>query len=203
MTMTEDERTETTRRTVFRTIAAAAGLGVLPASAAAQEGSATPPGSSSPSPTPEGEEVVIQLDASTRLTDWEFSDGTFSLTFDCEVPESIKVTDSGAVMKAWEGGGDGGGAVSIPTEGFSLSSGTTTVEFGATVFDEAAAVTIASADGTAFVFSEGIDRGGVSVELSTAMAGGAAAAVGSGALSYRQTKNALEDEDEPNAERII
>jgi len=99
--------------------------------------------------------------------------------------------------------GEGGGAVSIPTEGFSLSSGKTTVEFGATVFEEAAAVTIATADGTGFVFSEGIDRGGVSVELGTAMAGGAAAAVGSGALSYRKTKEALEDEEDPNAERII
>jgi len=199
--MTSEDTTETTRRTALRAFAAAAGLGALPATAAAQEGSPTPPSSSSP--TPEGEAVVTQIDETTRLTDWEFSGGAFSLTFDCDVPESIKITDSGAVMEAWEGGGSGGGAVTIPTEGFTLSSGKTTVEFGATVYDDAAAVTVATSDGTAFVFSEGIDRGGTSVELSTAMAGGAAAAVGSGALSYRKTKDALEDEDEPNAERII
>ncbi len=201
MTMTPDDSPETTRRNVFRALAAATSVGVLPASAAAQEGSATP--TNSPTATPDGEEVVVKIDSTTRLTSWEFSDSTFALTFECEIPESIKVTDSGAVMEAWEGGGSGGGAVTIPTEGYSLSSGKTTVEFAATIYDEAAAVTIATADGTAFVFSEGIDRGGTSVELSTAMAGGAAAAVGSGAISYRKTKEALEDEDEPNAERIV
>jgi len=201
--MTSDDTTETTRRSVFRAIAAAAGLGALPATAAAQEGSPTPPSSSSPTPTPEGEQVVVQVDPTTRLTAWEFDGETFSLEFDADTPTVLKVTDSGAVMEAWEGGGSGGGAVTIPTEGYTLSSGKTTVEFAATVYDEAAAVTVATSNGTAFVFSEGIDRAGVSVELSTAMAGGAAAAVGSGALSYRKTKEALEDEDEPNAERII
>ncbi len=199
--MTNDPE-DTTRRNAIRAIGGAAALGAFPGAAAAQQSNETEPGSS-PTPTPEGEQVVVQVDPTTRLTDWEFDGETFALEFDAETPTVLKITDSGAVMKAWEGGGSGGGAVTIPTEGYTLASGKTTVEFAATVYDEAAAVTVATRNGTAFVFSEGIDRAGVSVELSTAMAGGAAAAVGSGALSYRKTKEALEDEDEPNAERII
>jgi len=105
-------------------------------------------------------------------------------------------------MEAWEGGGSGGGAVTIPTEGFTLSSGKTTVEFGATVYDEAAAVTVATSDGTAFVFSR-VSIGPAYRSNSPPHGRRRRGGRGSGALSYRKTKDALEDEDEPNAERII
>ena len=203
MTMTEDD-SERTRRSIVRAIAAGGAAAILGSGTAAAQSTEEATPTATPTETEEGERVVLEIDSATRLTNWEFEGGAFVLEFEAEIPSSIAITDSGAMMKAWEGSGSsGGGATSIPMEPFSLSSGKSTVEFDATEFEGAAAISVSTADGLVFIYSESIDRSAVSVELSTAMAGGAAAAVGSGALSYRQTKEALEDEDEPNAERIV
>lgn len=201
--MTDDNTTETTRRNVLRAAGGAVALGAMPGAAAAQEATDEPEEDEpeTASPTPEGEKVAVEIDPVTRLSDWEFSGGTFRLTMTCKTPAAVKITDSGAVMKAWSEGGGNGGATSIPTQGYSLSSGKTTISFDPVVFEEAAAVSIATAQGAAFVFSEGIEIGNPPVAWDTAQAllGGAVLGSVGGTVHYVKKKR---DDEQAEVERV-
>jgi len=202
MTMTENSEADGEgigRRTAMRTIAAAIGAGATAGTAAAQE---TSTGTASSTSTPEPDAVVVELGNTVRVTDWNVDDGTFRVAVEADIPKAIKVTDTGAVMNSMTSG-SGSRAVEIPTRGYSVGSGTTTIEFDAEKFDGAFAVTIASPDGAALIRTDAVDAGSTSIKLQTAMIGGLGAAVGAGGLSYKRGKEALEEDDEPNAERIV
>jgi hypothetical protein len=202
MTMTEHDGEADgegiARRAAMQSVAALIATGAAGA-ASAQEGTTGPRSST---PTPEGESVVVELGGNVRVTEWEFTDGAFSITFDADIPSALKITDTGAVMNSMTTG-SGSQAVEIPTRGYSLGSDETTVEFAAEEFDGAYAVTVASSDGAALIRTDSVDAGSTSIKLQTAMLGGLRAAVGAGGLSYKRGKEALEEDDEPSAERII
>ena len=182
----------------MQAMAAVAVSGTAAGTAAAQE---DPRGTESPTATETGESVVVDLGTVT-VADWSAESGTFSVELSAENPTSIKISDTGAMMNSMTSG-SGSGAFEIPSRGFSLGSGRTTVEFDAEEFDGAYAVAVASTEAAALIRTDSVDAGSTTVKLGTAMFGGVSAAGGAGYLSYRQTKKSLEDEEEPNAERIL
>lgn len=186
------------RRAVLAAVAGAAGLAGA-GSAAGQE-SPTPPTTSSTSTETENESVVVDL-GPLRIKSWEFTDGEFRIDFGADYPSALKITDTGAVMSAMTTG-SGGGVSEIPTRGLTVKDGMT-VTFQPEEFDDAHAITVASSDGAALIRTDAVDAGSTSIKLQTAMLGGLGAAVGAGGLSYKRGKEALEEDDEPNAERIV
>ena len=124
MTMTENsEATETTRRTVLAALGGAAATVAGAGSASAQEANET-----APTDTPDGPEIAVELGPVVKVRTWEYTDGSFVLELEADYPTSIKITDTGAVMRAMTEG-SGATATKIPTRGYSLGSDTTRVTF--------------------------------------------------------------------------
>lgn len=181
------------RRYLSALLGAATATGV----ASAQEGNST----TSPTATPKGDRVAVELGPVVLVRSWSYEDGTFRIVLESDLPSGIKITDTGAVMKAMTEG-SGGRAVQIPTRGYTLESGRTTVEFQPVEFDDAAAVTIASTKGAALIRTDSVDAGSPNVEMGTAVGATATAALGSGWFSFRKGREKMEESDEPEAERI-
>lgn len=201
MTMTEHDSAADGegigRRAVLTTLAGAAGLAGA-GSAAGQE-SPTPPSTSTPTET--GESVAVELGDTVSITEWEHDGEEFRITFAANYPSAVKITDTGAVMNAMTEG-SGGGVTEIPTRGATVKDGMT-MTYAAQEFDDAYAIAVASSDGAALIRTDAVDAGSTSIKLQTAMVGGLGAAVGAGGLSYKRGKEALEEDDEPTAERVI
>jgi len=98
--------------------------------------------------------------------------------------------------------GDGSGAFEIPSEGRTLESGETRLFFPGVTFEDVAAVTVASNDGAVLLRTDSVNFSRPAVEYGTAGLMAGTAAIGSGWLSFRRTRDKLEEEDEPEAERI-
>lgn len=186
------------RRTVLTALAGAAGLAGA-GSARAQE-SPTPPSTSS-TPTPsESDTVAIEL-GPVWIKTWEHTGEEFRITFGADYPSGIKITDTGAMMGAMTEG-SGSGITEIPTRGATVMDGRT-LTYAAEEFDGAYAIAVASSEAAALIRTDSVDAGSTSIKLQTAMLGGLGAAVGAGGLSYKRGKEALEEDEEPNAERIV
>jgi len=164
------------RRFLSGLLGAATATGV----ASAQEGNST-----SPTSTPEADRVAVQLGEVISVRSWSYEEGEFSIALESELPSGVKITDTGAVMQAMTEG-SGGRAVQIPTRGYTLGSGRTTVTFEPVEFDGAAAVTIASTDGAALIRTDSVEAGSPNVKMGTAIGATGAAAIGSGWFSFRK-----------------
>ncbi len=136
------------------------------------------------------------------MRSWSYEEGEFSIALESDLPSGIKITDTGAVMQAMTEG-SGGRAVQIPTRGYTLESGRTTVTFEPVEFDDAAAITIASTDGAALIRTDSVEAGSPNVKMGTAIGATGAAAIGSGWFSFRKGREKLEESDEPEAKRIV
>jgi hypothetical protein len=195
MTMTENSEADgegIERRAVLTALVGATALGSVE-TATAQENSSTPTAT-------EEDTVAIEL-GSVRIKSWEHTGEEFRITFGADYPSAIKITDTGAMMGAMTTG-SGSGITEIPTRGATVKDGMT-MTYAAEEFDGAYAIAVASSDGAALIRTDSVDAGSTTVKLGTAMGGGLAAAIGAGGLSYKQGKKELEEEDEPNAERIV
>lgn len=193
---------ETDRRSVLGALAGAGALSVagVTGQAAAQSTETQP----DDEPTEQQRaDVVAELGATLTITDWDWQSeqSRFRVDLTSKTPNRIKLTDTGALMKSMTQG-DGSGAFEIPSEGRTLSSGETRLFFPGVTFEDVAAVTVASPDGAVLLRTDSIELSRPAVEYGTAglMAGGAA--IGSGWLSFKRTKEKMEESDEPEAERI-
>jgi len=186
------------RRAVLTSIAAAAGLAGA-GSAAGQE-SPTPPSTSSTPTETESDTVAIEL-GPVWITEWEHTGEKFRISFGADYPSAVKITDTGAMMGAMTTG-SGSGITEIPTRGATVRDGMT-MTYSAESFDGAYAIAVASSESAALIRTDSVDAGSTSIKLQTAMIGGLGAAVGAGGLSYKRGKEALEEDEEPNAERVI
>ncbi|WP_435124047.1 hypothetical protein [Halobaculum sp. D14] len=195
--MTENDTPTTTRRTALKVLGGAAATAATASTAAAQSTPTAPPTETA---SDDGEQVVAQIGPIVTLRDWRYQSGVFTLTLDAEYPSAVKITDSGAVMRAWSEG-SGGGVTEIPTRGVEIT-GRTTVEFDAVEFNGAAALTVASTRGTVLIRSDAIETGKPAVDFGTAGLLAGASAVGSGWYSFRRGREKLEESDEPEADRI-
>lgn len=115
----------------------------------ATDGNATTtpaPTTSTASPANQTHRVNVQLGRTLRITRWEYANDSFAVTLRARVPMQVKVTDSGAVLEAL--GEDGGArAIDVPTRGYFVERGRTTITFAPTTVDGQAAITVASPDG--------------------------------------------------------
>lgn len=197
MTMTENSQaTEIGRRTVLTAIAGAAATGAA-GTASAQEATET----ETTSPTPEGEIVSVELGPVVTIRTWDYRDGRFVLELAADYPTSIKITDTGAIMKAMTEG-SGKSSTKIPTRGYSLDSDGTTVRFEPVAFDDAYAITVASSKGAALLRTDSVDAGSPAVEYSTAGALTAGAAIGTGWFSFKRSREKMEESDDAEIDRI-
>jgi len=176
--------------------------GLLGAATAAGVASAQEGNSTSPTSTPEQDRIAVQLGPVVSVRSWSYEEGEFSIALESDLPSGIKISDTGAVMQAMTEG-SGGRAVQIPTRGYTLESGRTTVTFEPVEFDGAAAVTIASTDGAALIRTDSVETGSPNVKMGTAISATGAAAIGSGWFSFRKGREKLEESDEPEAKRIV
>lgn len=190
------EATESTRRTVLATLAGAAATVAGAGSASAQEAN-----ESAPTDTPEGPQIAVELGPVVTVRTWEYDGQSFVLTVEADYPTSIKITDTGAIMNAMTEG-SGATATEIPTRGYSIESEPTRITFEPVVFDGAYAITVASAQGAALLRTDSVEAGASTVKYSTAGALTASAAVGTGYLSFKRSREKLEESDEPEIERI-
>ena len=186
------------RRAVLTSIAAATGLAGV-GSAAGQE-SPTPPSTSNTSTETNSDTVAIEL-GPVWIKTWEHTGEEFEITFGADYPSAVKITDTGAMMGAMTSG-SGSGITEIPTRGATVQDGRT-LTYAAESFDDAYAIAVASSEAAALIRTDSVDAGSTSIKLQTAMIGGLGAAVGAGGLSYKRGKEALEEDDEPHAERVI
>lgn len=195
--MTRD--TNISRRGVVKALGGAATLSVTGVTEAAAQSNETD--ETTPEPGPPG--VVAQIGETLTLRSWEWESdrSRFALVMSSEIPSRIKITDTAAVMNAMTTG-DGGGAFEIPTEGRTLQSGEQTVYFDGQTFNGVAAITVASTSGAVLVRTDSIQMGRPAVGYSTAGLLTAGAAVGSGWFSFRRARDKLQEEDEPEADRI-
>lgn len=190
------EATESTRRTVLATLAGAAATVAGAGTASAQEANET-----APTDTPEGPEIAVELGPVVTVRSWEYTDGSFVLELEADYPTSIKITDTGAVMRAMTEG-SGATATKIPTRGYSIGSEKTRITFEPVEFDGAYAITVASAKGAALLRTDSVEAGAATVKYSTAGALTASAAVGTGYLSFKRSREKLEESDEPEIDRV-
>ncbi|QKY20603.1 hypothetical protein B4589_009515 [Halolamina sp. CBA1230] len=182
------------RRAVLTALAGATALGSV-GTATAQENSSTPTATEEESDT-----VAIEL-GSVRIKSWKHTGEEFRITFGADYPSAIKITDTGAMMGAMTEG-SGSGITEIPTRGATVKDGMT-MTYAAEEFDDAYAIAVASSEAAALIRTDSVDAGSTSIKLQTAMMGGLGAAVGAGGLSYKRGKEALEEDDEPKAERVL
>jgi len=185
------------RRAVLTALAGSAALGGA-GSAAAQE--TTTSSETTTATEAESDTVAIEL-GSVWIKSWEHTGEEFRITFGADYPSAVKITDTGAMMGAMTSG-SGAGITEIPTRGATVKDGMT-MTYAAEEFDGAYAIAVASSDGAALIRTDSVDAGSTSIKLQTAMIGGLGAAAGAGGLSYKRGKEALEEEDEPKAERIV
>ncbi|WP_435145634.1 hypothetical protein [Halobaculum sp. P14] len=181
---------------MLKALGGATATAATASTAAAQESTPT----ATATPTADSEHVVTQIGPIVTLRDWSYQSGAFTLTLTADYPSAVKITDSGAVMRAWSEG-SGGGVTEIPTRGVEIT-GRTTVEFDAVEFNGAAALTVASTRGTVLIRSDAIETGKPAVDFGTAGLLAGASAVGSGWYSFRRGREKLEESDEPEADRI-
>jgi hypothetical protein len=197
---TDREAGSIERRAVLTSIAAAAGLAGAGSAAGQEEESPTPPSTSSTSTEAESDTVAIDL-GPVWIKSWEHTGEEFRITFGADYPSAVKITDTGAMMGAMTSG-SGGGITEIPTRGATVKDGMT-MTYAAEEFDGAYAIAVASSEAAALIRTDSVDAGSTSIKLQTAMIGGLGAAAGAGGLSYKRGKEALEEDDEPNAERVL
>ncbi|MXR39804.1 hypothetical protein GRX01_00310 [Halobaculum sp. WSA2] len=198
MTNENAEATETTRRTVLAALGGAAATAAGAGTASAQENATN---ATTSTDTPEGPEIAVELGPVVTVRSWEYTDGRFELELVADYPTSVKITDTGAIMDAMTAG-DGTSATRIPTRGYSIESEPTRITFEPVEFDGAYAITVASAKGAALLRTDSVDAGSPTVAYSTAGALTASAAVGTGYLSFKRSREKLEESDEPEIDRV-
>jgi hypothetical protein len=133
---------------------------------------------------------------------WLFVDGTFYVTIRAKLPTGIKITDSGRLMEALSEDG-GSKAVEIPTRTYTVTSGTTTIEFSAKTVDDAAAITIASPNGAVLIRTDSMsagDKPAVSWQTVQLLLLGAVGLTAG--TTFRVVRKKAEDENK-EAERIL
>jgi hypothetical protein len=203
MTLTPDsdkpEQRNLTRRNVLRAAGALGAAGTIPATVAAAEGNES--ATSSTTPTPEPNEVSIELSKTLIIESWTFEGGAFRVTFEADIPHIIKISDTGAVMQAMTEG-DGSTTTEIPSRGYTLGSGKTTVVFQAVNFNGVSAITVASTDGAVLLRTDSVEMSRPAIKYGTVQ-GMIAASIGlTAGGTYKYVKGKREKE-EHNHERII
>ncbi|WP_424007669.1 hypothetical protein [Haloferax denitrificans] len=142
--------------------------------------------------TPESTQT-IELSPTTRIKSWSFSNGTFSLVVEAELPTRIAITDAGTLSRILSEG-DGSAAGKARVRRMTLTPGETTVKFRAEDFNGASAITVSSsnADGIVAIRSDAIETGNPPVEygtVQTLLASTAVAAAGGTFLWVRKKRN--------------
>jgi len=110
---------------------------------------------------------TIQLTRRIDITRWRFVGGEFVVTLNAELPGTVTLTDSMAVVRKLRGG-TGQQAAKIPRRTFTLDAGVNTIRFDGTRADGEAAVSIASGDRLVLLRTGAIDSPGEPVERRTA-----------------------------------
>ncbi|ADE04739.1 hypothetical protein [Haloferax volcanii] len=145
-----------------------------------------------PSTTPEATQT-IELSPTTRIKSWSFSNGTFSLVVEADIPTRIAITDAGELSRILSEG-DGAAAGKARVRRMTLTPGTTVVKFRAESVGDASAITVSSsnADGIVAIRSDAIKTGNPPVEygtVQTLLASTAVAAAGGTFLWVRKKRN--------------
>lgn len=190
------EATETTRRTAISLLTGAAAAVAGVGTASAQENA-----TSTTTETSDGPELAVELGPVVSVRTWEHDGEKFVLEVEADYPVAIKITDTGAVMRAMTEG-SGSTATKIPTRGYSLGSEPTTIRFDSVPFDDAHAITVASSNGAALLRTDAVNAGSPAVEYSTAGALTAGAAVGTGYYSFKKSREKMDESDEPEIDRV-
>ncbi|SEK90593.1 hypothetical protein [Haloferax larsenii] len=151
-------------------------------------------------PTPEVTRT-IDLSPTTRITNWRFSNGTFYLTIQADLPTRIAITDAGELSRILTEG-DGPAAGKARVRRMTLTPGETVVKFHAEDINGASAITVSSsnADGIVAIRSDAIETGKPPVDYGTVqtLLGGTAIASAGGTFYWVKRKR---DEKEMEVER--
>ncbi|GGC52369.1 hypothetical protein DVK03_01670 [Haloferax sp. Atlit-109R] len=142
--------------------------------------------------TPEATQT-IELSPTTRIKSWSFSNGTFSLVVEADIPTRIAITDAGELSRILSEG-DGAAAGKARVRRMTLTPGTTVVKFRAESVGDASAITVSSsnADGIVAIRSDAIKAGNPPVEygtVQTLLASTAVAAAGGTFLWVRKKRD--------------
>lgn len=169
-------------------------VGAVAAPAAGQDGNGTTANETTADGPAAGQTVERELSDTMRITGWEWSNGTMSVTIEAELPARVTVADSGALVDALSESG-GAKAVDVPEETYTVQRGTTTIEYRPEVIDGQAAVTVSGPGGAVLLRTGSITASRPAVPWSTVqmlVLGTAAAVGGLGVLLVRRRH---EDED--------
>jgi hypothetical protein len=196
MTMTTETNDEeqgeqtTTRRTVLRAAMTAGGVGVIGAGAS-DEAAASPTPTEPDSPTPPvDQQYVAEIGEAARVLDYSIGtardgDGdqqiaTISVDVEADRPRLVAMSDV-------FGGVASSGVSRIRQQRATIPTGDSTIEMDVSVYDDMAAVGVATANGAVTV-STGIKGSGnpvVSLPLGVGV-GAATMGIGTGVAAYRR-----------------
>lgn len=177
---------------------------LLTGGVAAQDGANNSTTTATATPTPTGqaaENVTVELGPTAEIVRWAYRDGTWHVTIRATVPIRVTLTDSAALFGALSEG-EGARTASIPTQGYTLDAGTTTIQMPGQTQEGQAALSVA-ANGQLVLLRTGSMGGGRQpVAYGTAALLAGAAAIGTGWYSFRRGRSKLEESDDPEVERI-
>lgn len=183
---------------LFLAVFVAISFALIPAAVAGQEANATT--TATATTTAPVETVAVEIDNRTRLTEWNYQNGTWEITFEADRPVMIVITDSARAMEAWEEA-DGKTAADLNPERYTLTTGKTRVTYPGTMYDGQAAITVATSDGMKFLATGGIQRSRPPVTWGQAQILIAVSGLGAAYVSYRRVRGKYEETDQ-EAERI-
>lgn len=149
------------------------------------------------------EQVSVQLSKAVKITNWEYANGTWHITVKSKIPTRLKVSDTTTVVKSLAEG-EGSRAVKIPSQGYTIQPGKTTIKFDGTAYDGASAVTIAGSGGTVLLRTDAMSAGGYPSVAFQVAAGAVLATFGGTAyITHRRVAEKYDEEGEKKAERIL
>lgn len=129
-------------------------LVVAPVGAQDANNSTSTASTSTPAPNGSAEaNVSVDLGPTAEVVRWRYADGRWHISVRSDVPTRISVTDSAALFGALSDG-SGARAESIPSRGYTLDAGTTTIEMAGETRDGQAAVSV-SANGQVVLLRTG------------------------------------------------
>lgn len=169
---------------------------ILIVATTATAGVATAANTSSPTPTatPTGQTTTVELSPTTRISEWQYQNGTFEIIVESTVPARVTLTDAGELSRILA---DGKGAATAKANqrSYTVTSGRTTLRFDAVRVDGNAAVTIATnnGDGLAVIRTGAINGDRPPVDYGTAQAWSAAAAIAAAGGTFMWVKKKREE----------
>lgn len=104
-------------------------------------------------------DVSIELSPVAEITQWEYRDGQFHVTIRAQTPTRVSVADSAALFRSLSEG-SGARAVTIPTEGYTLAPGKTTIHFDAATYEDIAAISVAGQQRTVLLRTDSLEDEG-------------------------------------------